>query len=36
MILWYKKNRGLFWSVLVWLVVMIYVIVKFVVLRVIR
>lgn len=30
MILWYKKNRGLFWSVLVWLVVMIYAIVVFV------
>lgn len=31
MIVWYKKNRGLFWTVLVWLGMMTYVIVKYVV-----
>lgn len=30
MILWYKKNRGLFWAVLIWIAVMIYVVVNFV------
>lgn len=31
MILWYKKNRGLFWAVLAWLGVVGCVVVKYVV-----
>ena len=31
MILWYKKNRGLFWAVLTWLGVISYVVIKYVV-----